>query len=695
MNTIYPTRPFWYCFLLTLLITASAAFPVRGFSQTCPTGKTSIANYPNTYYPGTQSSLTAGTKSITVGPAGFGATPISTGDILLIIQMQGATFGVNNDSTYGANVAGGIGNGYITSVAGTMEYVVATNSVPTTGGTLTIQNGLVNSYTNKAYTTSNGQYAYQLMRVPVYYDLSLSANITAPKWNGSTGGVLVLYAVDSIIFNGYTLDASGAGFRGGAGRQLGGAAVGNADYRRAATTTADGSKGEGIGGTPRYLNNNGTLLDNTLEGYPYGSYAMGAPGNAGGGATDGNPSSNSQNSGGGGGGNGGLGGKGGNAWSSGLATGGSKGAIFGQASPKRLVLGGGGGAGTSNDGTGTPGSGFASSGSAGGGLVIVMAGYMGGTGTINVNGANANNTVANDGSGGAGAGGSALVYISLGSLSNLTVTAVGGAGGSNSGAPGTSTPWHGPGGGGGGGIIYANATLNAASSAAGGVNGTTTGSIAYGASSGSSGVLTQNITQLQTSIFPSSCTILPLAFISVTANNNNGNITVGWEVSGDIDIDKYIVEKSSDGTSFNTAGTVAAKSSGQSDNLYNFTDGGALSLSGTLYYRIEAVDHAGHWIYSKTVGVQVRSSTFGNNLSIAPNPVAGSATISFTCANAGLASIRLVDMGGRIVWQKRFSASAGQNTLALDNPSGFANGIYSLQWSDGVKIQNCKVLINH
>ena len=55
------------------------------------------------------------------------------------------------------------------------------------------------------------------------------------------------------------------------------------------TNNANGSKGEGIAGTPRYMNYNFTLIDNVVEGYPGGSFARGAPGNAGGGATDSNP----------------------------------------------------------------------------------------------------------------------------------------------------------------------------------------------------------------------------------------------------------------------------------------------------------------------------------------------------------------------------------------------------------------------
>ena len=56
------------------------------------------------------------------------------------------------------------------------------------------------------------------------------------------------------------------GFRGGGGRVLTGApGTLDTDYRTAATVNANGSKGEGYAGTPRYVNDNGVLLNNGLQ----------------------------------------------------------------------------------------------------------------------------------------------------------------------------------------------------------------------------------------------------------------------------------------------------------------------------------------------------------------------------------------------------------------------------------------------
>ena len=247
-----------------------------------------------------------------------------------------------------------------------------------------------------------------------------------------------------------------------------------------ATNAANASKGEGIAGTPRYLapatiTTTTTATDTTVEGFPNGSYARGAPANAGGGGTDGHPVNNDYNSGGGAGANGGVGGLGGYGWNSFTALnstdGGFGGAAF-PASTSALVMGGAGGAGTTNDGSyyitgtnhgadcGTTCTGIYSSGGAGGGIVIVHTGSVVGTGTITSNGQSTLSTD-NDSTGGGGAGGSILFFANSGTLSGLTVSANGGSAGNAwpeeapGGFPGQR---HGPGGGGGGGVILLSGT---------------------------------------------------------------------------------------------------------------------------------------------------------------------------------------------------------------------------------------------
>ena len=191
--------------------------------------------------------------------------------------MQGVQIMIpatSTNSLYGGN-SSGIGSGFITTnlLAGNMEFAVATNAVPISGGTLNIAAGLTNAYAYAPFGTT-GQYTYQVICVPSYYNITLTGTINTPQWNGSTGGVTVISAVNQLNFNGKTISALGAGFRGGGGRKLGGqSGFSKNDFYTLSTVTANGSKGEGIAGTPKYLNlNNTTLITNPSEGYPGGSY---------------------------------------------------------------------------------------------------------------------------------------------------------------------------------------------------------------------------------------------------------------------------------------------------------------------------------------------------------------------------------------------------------------------------------------
>ncbi len=474
----------------------------------------------NAYYPPdiTVTSLAAGSTSVLLDAATTGGAKkaIAVGDLLLVIQMQAATINSTNTSSYGNGTAGDPATGF-TAVnnSGQFEFVVATSAVAVGGGTLNFQgagasNGLLNSYTNTIATTTQGQATFQVIRVPQYTSATLGSGLAALSWNGATGGVLAI-DVSSQLTLGGTVSLDGAGFRAGGGMKLTGGAGAATDYVTLSTNGANGSKGESIAGTPHYVapapgfsvtasaTSTGQVV---LEGLPNGSFARGAPGNAGGGATDAHPAANDQNSGGGAGGNGGSGGNGGFGWNSAGIVGGFGGSPF-PASTNALALGGGGGAGTTNDGTYVSGAtsgngtGLFSSGAQGGGIVIVHAGSITGTGSITANGLTAPD-VLNDGGGGGGAGGSIEVLSGSGSLAGLTVQANGGKGGDTwlTDPPGTPFPGnrHGPGGGGGGGVIYLSAAP-ASSSVAGGANGySTMATDAYGATPGLAGAISNSLT---------------------------------------------------------------------------------------------------------------------------------------------------------------------------------------------------------
>ncbi|RAJ33360.1 T9SS type B sorting domain-containing protein [Pedobacter cryoconitis] len=464
---------FFLCSALQAQICGTPGLDGAAYIPVYEAGGVSISM--NTYFPPKADlSLSAGTNIVQLGAVpvndiygnNFGATAISTGDMLLIIQMQDATIKYTNDAFYGSNndKAGndGLGGTGYTSLGNTgkFEYVIATNAVPLAGGVLTfrgggIGKGTVNAYANATATPSHGAKTFQVIRVPQYSNLTLTKNLEIPRFNGKVGGVIAFDVSGTMNLNGFQIDASARGFRGGFGSLSATHSNLSGGYVTLSTDSRGSGKGEGVAGTPRYLldiykDGLSHQVDNEIEGLPSGSYGKGAPGNAGGGG-------NEFNAGGGGGGNGGMGGGGGNGAvflnDPGLLPNGGRpgSASYDPSTPElsRLIMGGGGGAGQSdfND----------SWGAAGGGIILINVGRITGSGKILSNGDPGlsgfydGNSAFNGASGG-GAGGTVLIKVTNPDPSaRLTIEAKGGNGGYSKSDRGVAC---GPGGGGGGGEVF-------------------------------------------------------------------------------------------------------------------------------------------------------------------------------------------------------------------------------------------------
>ncbi|MFM2225546.1 MAG: hypothetical protein RJA07_1748 [Bacteroidota bacterium] len=334
-------------------------------------------------------------------------------DLVLIIQMQGATFDTTNTASYGT-----LQNFNST---GNFEFVKIQAIV---GTTITLK-----SLFTKTYNTSTGK--VQLIRVPQYNNPTITGILTCKKWNGTTGGVLALDAIGTVTLND-SLTVSSKGFR-GALVQYGTTQINHqTDYRAFNNPSYFSNKGEGIGG------------------YGFGllTSGRGAPINGGGGG-------NSVNAGGGGGGNYGCGGLGGQGFnystypgSPVLAQGvGGYGLTY-NVSALKLFSGGGGGAGQSDDNQ-------SFDGGDGGGIIIINANLIiGNNKMINANG---NGVQASGIDGAAGGGGGGCILLNIQTYSGLlSINAMGGHGGNSA---NYLQYYHGPGGGGGGGvIIFRNAS---------------------------------------------------------------------------------------------------------------------------------------------------------------------------------------------------------------------------------------------
>ena len=528
-------RPVILSILLLLLTTPLFSQKAKNGDYTVTSAGTVLNAYTNVTANIAASATSISVTNNTLTNSYFG-TALGAGDLILIIQMQGADMDIDLHpiTNWGGNYTLSASNwndfnsgnfstveakrpewGAVTAYNNSGKYEYA-EVLSTSGSTINLRCALKNSYTSAGHV--------QVVRVPRLGNLTLNANTTIIPlaWNGLIGGVVAL-EVDGIINFGANskVVASGYGFRGGVtDNTSGGPGATNDVGKPGSFAASEGSeKGEGIGGSATAT---GELTVNYQS-----RYGCGAPANGGGGG-------NYKNSGGGGGSNVGTGmynGKGvatagytgfWNLEAAGMAitpsSGGGRGGYAGAQSNQdeaivgpnnaawsgdsrrkegglgghpltydatRVFMGGGGGAGEMDQNQG-------GSGGTGGGIVFIQSyGSITGTGTIEANGANGQNSnplntpnpggfsstkLGVDGAGGAGGGGAIIISNGSAIPNTITLSANGGTGGNNAlsfGGFASGLEADGPGGGGGGGMI-AFTSGSPVQLVNGGANGTVT-----------------------------------------------------------------------------------------------------------------------------------------------------------------------------------------------------------------------------
>jgi len=177
----------------------------------------------------------------------------------------------------------------------------------------------------------------------------------------------------------------------------------------------------------------------------------------------------------------------------------------------------------------------------------------------------------------------------------------------------------------------------------------------FALSGASSNFVTQN----------NSLAVLPLKWRSFTAQRQNKEVLLQWSTASEVNVERFAMERSGDGKSWKTIGTVES-GKGESDN-YRYTD--PLPLPSVSYYRVKQVDRDGRYSYSDVRAVQMDNDT--RSFEVMANPLTNK-TLQITTGTAQ--TLSLFGSDGKRIWSKVFSA--GRHTIHLDH---VATGIYFLK----------------
>ena len=170
-------------------------------------------------------------------------------------------------------------------------------------------------------------------------------------------------------------------------------------------------------------------------------------------------------------------------------------------------------------------------------------------------------------------------------------------------------------------------------------------------------------------------TTLPIKNIILTAKENNGQVLLQWQTIGEENALSFIIQRSTDGSSFTEIATQEAVGSG--NNGYSYIDTKPLFKgAGGLYYRIKSIDKEGSISFSN-VSLLTTNHLPLTTISVFPNPVSHSLTIK----GSHISSVKVIDNLGKGVK----TVSYHDETNPTMSVSGLSKGIYHLkvQTTDG------------
>lgn len=159
---------------------------------------------------------------------------------------------------------------------------------------------------------------------------------------------------------------------------------------------------------------------------------------------------------------------------------------------------------------------------------------------------------------------------------------------------------------------------------------------------------------------------------------------VEWTTVNEENSNYFNVQRSLDGSVFETLGTVKSKAvNGLSSAELNYSYIDADPQIGHNYYRLEHVGMDNETSYTEVVDIIWGSA--GSVVSIYPNPTRATINIDLSTNNVSITEVKLLDMSGRVVKSVTAQTTKGLNNIQMDL-SEIANGVYGIQIFENNKL---------
>ena len=170
----------------------------------------------------------------------------------------------------------------------------------------------------------------------------------------------------------------------------------------------------------------------------------------------------------------------------------------------------------------------------------------------------------------------------------------------------------------------------------------------------------------------------PIEFLAFEAEAEGRDAALNWTYTTDLDVDRFVVERSTDGIHFEAAGELRPAPDTHDGNL-DFTDQRiAQHQRPVLYYRVRGIDIAGQHFLTEVRSLPVPFASF--RAQAYPVPFERHLTVEIEVDQAQDVTVELHDLAGRHLRSTRLSLAKGLHPYTWDL-AGLSQGMYLLRVS--------------
>jgi hypothetical protein len=196
--------------------------------------------------------------------------------------------------------------------------------------------------------------------------------------------------------------------------------------------------------------------------------------------------------------------------------------------------------------------------------------------------------------------------------------------------------------------------------------------------------------RIQTSALITTITPLGVKLESFTGKSAGTTNTLAWTSATETNLDRYEIERSSDGKNYRSIGSVSANNPSGTSTFaqdYSFTDRAPMS---TGYYRLNMIDRNGSYSYSPVVTITNKESA-QSQLNTYPNPSTGTITLD-GINTSGAGQVHVLNAFGQ---QVSFDFVGSGNTtdsktIRISNP---LSGFYYVTYESNGTVYSSKVFV--